>query len=66
MTKQQEAAVERLDGDWGGHDYLLDDLWPRGDGQPPAIEGWFGKSDVMGTLIPAIFCHIEPDGSVHT
>ena len=66
MTDAQQVAIDRLDKQFGGHDFLLDDMWKRSDGQPPAIEGWFGKPDVMGTIKPIIFIHIEPDGSTHS
>jgi len=66
MTTAQTAAVARLDESFGGHGDLFDESFARSDGQPPAVEGWFGRSDPSGTLIPTIFAHIEPDGSVHT
>jgi hypothetical protein len=66
LTTAQTAAVARMDESFGGHVDLFDEMFTRSDGQPPAVEGWFGRRDEMGTLIRTIFAHIEPDGSVHT
>ena len=60
MTDAQQVAIDRLDERFGGHERLLDDMWQRSDGQPPAIEGWFGKPN------PYMFIHIEPAGSTHS
>jgi hypothetical protein len=65
MTLEQEKAIKILDTNFGGHGLLLDDFGFSRKG-PPAMEGWFGPVHWLNGVKPVIFCHIEPDGQVHT